>query len=366
MHVLIHKSKGLEFDHVLLPELHKRSISDPNQLMQWLEQPRRDGSIDLLLAPISPYGKNTESIYQYLQLQEKQKLEQESKRLLYVACTRAKKSLHLYFRYDHTNKTQSETIKIPARSNLHSLWSVHKEQWLSGIMPTNEAKTIIQKERQELFRLSDQAISTNQNRKTRPQQRTNDINQLNWHSNTNHASIVGTIIHSELERLSKNPCHEWKIEERDRYWGHQLIEQGIYDEHAIQNHIDKIKTAVRNTTGCPKGRWILSQNHSFCASEHAVSYSDGRLVNHWVIDRLIIENNQIWIIDYKTVHPDKDVDHSEWMIQIMHDHQQQIQRYCEAIEVLYPNHTIRGALYLPLHKNHWIEITGPVIQKTTI
>ena len=90
----IHKSKGLEFDHVVLPELQKKSANDSGQLLQWLERANSHGEIDLLLAPITASGAQSSGIYQYIAHIESSKLAMESTRLLYVACTRAKKTLH--------------------------------------------------------------------------------------------------------------------------------------------------------------------------------------------------------------------------------------------------------------------------------
>ncbi|PHQ79251.1 MAG: ATP-dependent helicase, partial [Coxiella sp. (in: Bacteria)] len=91
----IHKSKGLEFDHVIIPGLQASTSNNTHDLMLWLERPNRAGSIDLILAPIKQATKDKDAIYHYVQRIEKKKLDHELTRLLYVAATRAKKSLHL-------------------------------------------------------------------------------------------------------------------------------------------------------------------------------------------------------------------------------------------------------------------------------
>ena len=45
----IHKSKGLEFDTVIVPGLGYRTGRDDPQLLQWLERPNAAGGSDLLL-----------------------------------------------------------------------------------------------------------------------------------------------------------------------------------------------------------------------------------------------------------------------------------------------------------------------------
>jgi len=90
----IHKAKGLEFDTVIIPCLHRSPRRDDQPLLLWMEQPSEEG-IDLLLAPISAISQPRDSIYQYLRLQEKKKSKLETCRLLYVACTRARHKLYL-------------------------------------------------------------------------------------------------------------------------------------------------------------------------------------------------------------------------------------------------------------------------------
>ncbi|TAN60826.1 DNA helicase UvrD, partial [bacterium] len=87
----VHKAKGLEFDHVIVPGLGKISRNENKRLLLWLE--RGD---DLLLAPVEKKVKNYESpLYDFLFAFNNKKKELERTRLFYVACTRAKKRLYL-------------------------------------------------------------------------------------------------------------------------------------------------------------------------------------------------------------------------------------------------------------------------------
>ena len=86
--------------------------------MLWLEQ---EGH--LLLAPISEAGGHQpDPIYNYLSKVEERKIERETARLLYVATTRARRSLHLL----GTVKTKEDgSIADPSsRSLLKLLWPV--------------------------------------------------------------------------------------------------------------------------------------------------------------------------------------------------------------------------------------------------
>lgn len=90
----IHKSKGLEFDTVILPGLGRAPRASPSSLLLWEERASRNAQQYLIFAPIQAVGGSTDAIYCYLK-QQKQKAESfEALRLLYVAGTRAKKRLY--------------------------------------------------------------------------------------------------------------------------------------------------------------------------------------------------------------------------------------------------------------------------------
>src|SRR3990167_3622348 len=62
----IHKSKGLEFDHVFIPGLHRQATRDTEKLFRWLEQPGLIDNIHLILAPIKAANEKEDLIYHYL------------------------------------------------------------------------------------------------------------------------------------------------------------------------------------------------------------------------------------------------------------------------------------------------------------
>lgn len=91
----IHKAKGLEFDHVIIPRVDRATRFEERKLMLWFERPKMHSGSDLLLSPIEASGNEVDAVYQYLQLVEQKKNFYETGRLLYVALTRAKKTVHM-------------------------------------------------------------------------------------------------------------------------------------------------------------------------------------------------------------------------------------------------------------------------------
>lgn len=91
----IHKSKGLEFDAVILPGLGRATRPDSSKLLLWSERLNYKGEPELLVAPLKHKAETENKTYQYLKREEAKRAQFERQRLLYVAATRAKESLHI-------------------------------------------------------------------------------------------------------------------------------------------------------------------------------------------------------------------------------------------------------------------------------
>ena len=92
----IHKAKGLEWDLVLVPALHRGSGRNDAPFLKWLEFDTAEGSPELVLAPIQSKGEKRSSLSGWLNRRQEQREAAEAKRLFYVACTRAREELHLF------------------------------------------------------------------------------------------------------------------------------------------------------------------------------------------------------------------------------------------------------------------------------
>ena len=89
----IHRAKGLEWNLVIVPGLHRLAGRDAFTALEWLEVADSD---DVLLAPLPAKGGQAEAVLQYIRKRRRQRTYLELKRLFYVAATRARVSLHMY------------------------------------------------------------------------------------------------------------------------------------------------------------------------------------------------------------------------------------------------------------------------------
>ncbi|MEY4588559.1 MAG: UvrD/REP helicase, partial [Pseudomonadota bacterium] len=135
----IHKSKGLEFDAVFLPSLHKNRRPPDKQLWLWQRHLNLQGQPHLLVSALSPPTSTAKDpIYQHLEKAQAQRDNFEQVRLIYVACTRAKR--HLYLLAEVKPGQEAGENQAPGKtSSLGSLWPGLETLWPVAQVPAELA-----------------------------------------------------------------------------------------------------------------------------------------------------------------------------------------------------------------------------------
>lgn len=331
----IHKSKGLEFNHVILPGLNNSTARNKQDLMLWNERPNHHGGIDLILAPIKAAAIQTDPTYRYLQRLENTKLNYESARLLYVAVTRAKESLHLIAsvqsRDDGELSFKPNTFADYLRETL--LNHIHESQTPATTTTTTATSAI-----QRIPAHWQPAISLP------PLQSTPRENPLPPHTDSWHRH-TGTVIHELLAYPNKREL---------AYAKRRLQQLGVTASHLMQA-LDMIQLTLNNIEHDPRAQWIFDPSHSAAVNEYAVTTLIDDKVLHLVIDRSFIDSaGQRWIIDYKTATPQPQQTATDFLAEQEALYRPQLLRYAEAMQGL-DTHPLRTALYFPVCKL-WCEV----------
>jgi ATP-dependent exoDNAse (exonuclease V) beta subunit len=127
----VHKAKGLEWDVVLVPSLHRAVPRNSSDLLNWLELDHPESaeiSATILLAPIQSKGENSTLLNQWLNRVKEERARAEEKRLFYVACTRAREELHLFASCD---LRADGSLAAPSPSSLLSAsWPAAEKEFL--------------------------------------------------------------------------------------------------------------------------------------------------------------------------------------------------------------------------------------------
>ncbi len=93
----VYKAKGLEFDTVILPALDGTTRGDDKPLMAWHRLHNAEHANCYLVAPVEATGEESDPVQQLIRRFEREQQRHEFDRLLYVATTRARRELHLFF-----------------------------------------------------------------------------------------------------------------------------------------------------------------------------------------------------------------------------------------------------------------------------
>lgn len=317
----MHAAKGLEWDVVILPGLGRRTAIDTDPLLHWIELPRVGEGSDLLLAPIRAGEQEAEgSLAAYIKSLRRARLRLERVRLLYVAATRARASLHLLGALEPPNANGAPAAPL-AGSLLEILWPVLGPQFIALAPVSGEtalAAPAGSASADGAVQLSDSALPPPLQRLPAgwslpvpppgvPVQRlllsdsaASEAPEYSWVGLT--ARAVGTLVHAELHRLASArllPLPQ-DLQSRASYYEHWLAELGVpHAEHAGAAAL--VLEALERTLADPRGRWMLADSHPQAHSEWRLSgLHEGRLVNV-IFDRMLVdEHGQRWVIDYKT------------------------------------------------------------------
>jgi ATP-dependent helicase/nuclease subunit A len=353
----IHKSKGLEFDHVILPQLEKKPANNSTQLLQWLEQPDQEDQYNLILAPIKSQQPQSDAIYDYCRSVESKKLQLESTRLMYVACTRVKQSLHLFC---NLAKDDTGGILPPAKNSMLSkLWPVHQNNFIDNTLaveqsqpddiqghhPDQGLKRIISSELRTII-LENNTVKNNKPFKIIDPEKTET------------ARINGTLIHNELQLIAESGLQHWdkeKLLQQQPRLLHQLQEHGVLEVAQQQASLDIIISALEKTLNNERGSWCLNQNHTLAVSEYPITYNQNGTIEHLILDRFIISQGVSWIIDFKTSQPGEQ-SKADFLDDQKQRYSAQLAKYSAAIHKIYPN-PVKCALFFPLYECHWLEMS---------
>lgn len=137
----IHAAKGLEFEVVLVPQLQRISKRDDPPLFHWLIQRRpTETTEELLLAPIGYKHGDKPRLYDWVGKKSLRRFEQEEKRLLYVACSRAINELHLFATIE---LKQNGELSRPKKNTLLAAGWPGLEQRIAQAAPPSPSSNIL-------------------------------------------------------------------------------------------------------------------------------------------------------------------------------------------------------------------------------
>ncbi len=304
LHVMtMHKAKGLEFDHVLLYGLGRLPGSGRRSVLSWTDLPDEHGNERKVISPVGPRADvERDPVHRFIEQSENAKDRHEQARLLYVACTRARKTLHLL---GHTPAT-ADAYKPPARhSLLRMLWPAVEETFAAAFdgaaVAEGDAEEGLVEPRLRQFAAPWKApsVSPLPGPAFSAAEGQLDAEQVEFYWVGTEARIAGTVVHRWLQALTEGRVvgGDGDASTRDPVTRRWLREAGVSD--AMQAGIvTRVNDALDGILGDETGRWLLREGGH--AELGLTGVYEGE-VESVVLDRVrIADDGTHWIVDYKT------------------------------------------------------------------
>jgi ATP-dependent helicase/nuclease subunit A len=300
----IHKAKGLEFDTVILPGLHRSSPAPEPPLLAWDSFPLAEGE-RLVVAPMNRRRRKDEpTTHDFLQAMERERAANESARVLYVAVTRAVRHLHLLG--VATRKDDGSLATPAANSLLARLWPVVERDFAAANVGDDGARDgdedmasyfmpPLLRQVAPTVPLAWQAPAS---LSAAVAVREDTVDAL--------AADIGSLVHALLEMAAGEP-DDWSpaaIPAREPGFARWLAGRGWGAADASAG-AQKAARILATTLASVDGQWVLRSREDAGAELAIARVAEGgtgagTTVETRVVDRSFVEDGVRWIIDYKT------------------------------------------------------------------
>ncbi len=369
----IHKSKGLEFDTVILPGLDRRPAPGNRQLLYWSSVALESGRRGVVLASRGETAEpaNPDPLERWMQSLERERAEYELGRIAYVAATRARRQLHLVGSASIVWKDDGEPrIKEPETGTLLSFfWPVLSqafEQAFAG------ARLDAQLERPDTlarprrtapplvalpwdFELPPAPAAAVPATARRVEQAPQTIRpQFDWAGEE--AIAVGVVVHAELERLAAAGLWPSALERDLDRWNSRLRALGL-PEHRLERTLARVEAALGRVASSALAARLLDPTAREAESELALSaVLDGEVVSVKIDRSFVDEEGRRWIVDWKTsTHEGGGLE--AFLASELVRYEPQLIRYARVMALFDPRPQ-RVGLYFPL-LDAWKELHSP-------
>ena len=351
----IHKAKGLEFDAVVVPGLD-RTISRHNEDLLLTLPFSREGREGLLIAARPAIGADADPLFEFLRRGVRDGAQLEAERLLYVACTRAKRELRLTGVGDPAGAPRGGSL-------LATLWPAVGSEFraaasaadldgrtadriaaapaVTGAAPGAVARLARIPAGWRPPPLGADLVAPPAPAAVAPRP---EAPPFDWVGET--ARQVGILVHAELQRLEPATMPVAGFGAREPQFRRWLAARGVPRDW-LTDASRRVVAALDAVCEDPRARWILAGGRREALREGALSgVVDGEIV-HVVLDRSFVDEAGVrWVIDYKTgEHRGGDPD--AFLDREVERYRAQMARYAALARRLGPE-PVRLALYFPL------------------
>jgi ATP-dependent helicase/nuclease subunit A len=333
----IHKAKGLEFDHVILPGLDLKSRSDSGPLLRWQSYPDTRGNARLLVALKQQRGGDAEPLYDFLSSEEKLRANHELTRLLYIGVTRAIKTAWLF---GTVKAGKDDEYKVGTGSLLHGLLPVllaERTRLRTELQPVagavGYAHTSGELAQQVIHSLPANWISP----LPAPLLATLRVEETGNSDDEDNllARRFGELVHLGLKLLVQHG-HNWLQQVSVLpFWRNQLA--SLCAPAELNQQLQALQQHLHSHEQSEIGRWLFASPHQSDSSElELLDYRSGTR-RSFLVDRTFVDDKGVrWIIDYKTAAPGSNQSLEEFLTAEAGRYQSQLANYRSLLAIADP------------------------------
>ena len=278
----IHKAKGDEFECVIIPGLGRIPKADDHTLL----------AKDKHILSLNNNRDDEPNLYDYHRSKELIRRNNENIRLLYVAITRAKEDCHLIGSVTENSKGE---LSPPKNSFLNILWpqdiTKENEQFLESEEFVPKLRRLKSKDFDRKFKINTKISKIN------------DIEKKKI-SKDNIYTFTGSLIHNYYELIIKKQLDVVVLLGNKLSFIKNIFVKNNFSEDEINSAIKVVEHSFLSLKNSKDGRWIY-QLHKDESMEATYLHAIKDEVKILIPDRIFIEDEVRWIIDYKTVFNDK-------------------------------------------------------------
>ncbi len=385
----IHKSKGLEFEVVLIPDLQARGNISRGGLLSWLErglaEPDETGALtEFLIAPLQSKGDEAGPTRRWVDHAYRERESQEMRRILYVASTRAREELHIFARPAYKQDGDASTLIEPSNCLLATAWPAFESEirarfdaWQAEQQPQEDTVADIAAEAGNILVMPSPDAPTRLRRlpadfvatasahaspATRDTSVTGSAQLYTRHEGGALSRALGVAVHALLEEAARlRLTLDWpatraalpgfvpRLVAQIRTAGLRLADADSLAARALSLAVD--------ATSNPHGQWLLSPRAE-AASEAAWAGILSGSVRQVRVDRVFRAGSEPlsegsacwWIVDYKTAHADS-LDPDAALPELRRLFAPQLETYAALLRKMNgADIAVRAALYYPRMK----------------
>ncbi|AIL33223.1 UvrD-helicase domain-containing protein [Basilea psittacipulmonis] len=364
----MHKSKGLEFDHVIVYGLDRGQNRGDSPIVYTDTLSTGEMIVSPKKASFEEEGPGFTTL---IKRNETQRNEYEKMRLLYVACTRAKSHLHIFastlyndnheevkqsslwhtisehFKEDvqivHINQDTEELQTLPNHhlmviddASIENSESVNQPQYThltkAGIDFLNEQKYLPYEEKE----LDSFWGSLNFSSTLKPRSK---------HYLQKQQAHFGEVFHQFMEWMALDKMQGWDEQRIDD--SSDLIEKTLHlykvSDRVIKDAVSEIQKSLKAAISHPQLKeWIQTKN---CMPEWSVYTQHDSQTKNRIIDLLVLDKDEIILLDYKTDARLENESISEFKSRLITRYKEKMAEYLDILKQYYPNMPIRSYLY---------------------